>query len=835
LLAIKSAIRARLGFSHAASRDVDAEQAFLRALIGGGILLYATYVALTSSEIGKTLALVMVAASIPLLAGMSMLWWFRRHSDRPASMRYVAICADLIPLTVGLWGADEFGVPLIGFYLWVTVGNGFRFGPRMLMFAYWVSNICFLALLIFGPFWRSHTAIGIGFALILASIPLYVLVLLSRLTAQKDAALELSNAKSRFVANVSHELRTPLTGVYAVHELLRRRKLAPDEKSLVASLGHAIGTLKASVDAVLQMSKLEAGAERTDPKIFNLPYFLLQITKQFAPSAANKGLEWSVRVDDSLPVVAFGDPSHLQHIVGNLLNNAFKFTHSGGVKLYVAPVARGIRFDVVDSGIGIPKDKQATLFERFVQADATATRRYGGTGLGTSIAHDLTKLMGGAIGVESTPGQGSRFWIELPIATLPAEGAGAERLLNCRVQVLGDRSDAKPLEESLRALRANYDIVEHGHPQDRASAAVAVVVGLGRAAEESFPKDTLETPWLIADRTASDAPLSVVMSQGAAGVISDWSPRGLLQNLQALANTALLFASVADSVRTEAGASYRILLADDNKSNQVLLARILEGGGHKVLCASRGDEAFDLLTSSNVDIAILDLNMPDMSGEEVVKMYRMGEVGSGKRVPVVILSADATSAAREGSLAAGADEFLTKPVMAGDLLAAIDRLMAGVAGRGNAGAAGGSDLSVGPSKETRRPVDREGLAPGLVDIDRIDALRRIASDDRAFLQRYVGAAFDDLEAAIRELHGAIGAQDAQSCRDALHKIDGTASSLGADALLRSAKSMRGLVVENVAAPKIGDALAELSTLCALTKSTLAASLQDPNRRTIREP
>ena len=197
-------------------------------------------------------------------------------------------------------GGDEAGVPVIGIYLWVTVGNGFRFGPRYLLVAYWLSLVGFSALLLFVPFWQSHRAIGVGYMAVLAVIPLYVLVLLSRLTAQKDAAEQLSNAKSRFVANVSHELRTPLTGVFAVYDLLRARRMVPDDRELVGMLGSAITTLKGSVDAVLQMSKLEAGAERAEPRPFNLWFFLQQITALARPQAATRNLAWHLHVESDV-------------------------------------------------------------------------------------------------------------------------------------------------------------------------------------------------------------------------------------------------------------------------------------------------------------------------------------------------------------------------------------------------------------------------------------------------------------------------------------------------------------------------------------------------------
>ncbi len=549
---LRSLVRQRLGFSQAELRDVDAEQAFLRTLIGGGILAYASYVSLSEVELSRAMKLMLIAASMPLTAGVWMLWWFRHHTSRPAAMRYFAICADLIPLTVGLWGADEHGVPLIGFYLWVTVGNGFRFGPRMLMFSYWLSILCFLALLLFGPFWALHRAIGVGFGLILATIPLYVLVLLSRLTAQKDAALELSNAKSRFVANVSHELRTPLTGVYAVYDLLRRRRLAPDDRSLIGSLGSAITTLKGSVDAVLQMSKLEAGAERTDPRLFNLRYFLQRTASLVQPQAFAKNLVWSLDIDPMVPATAYGDPLHLQHVLGNLLNNALKFTPSGSVTLRVRRSGGGIRFEVMDTGIGIALEKQETLFERFVQADSTATRRYGGTGLGTSIAHDLVKLMGGQISLNSALGRGSTFSFELPIAVPQDSAHSVITTSRNTVVVVGYASNERKAIEEMIAAVGLQPIGRDPTNTDRslleAKKCLATILVLSAADASAYTDAMLRghpnevSPWLVVATGYSATQGAALLRSGAVGLLPlTLDIEGWQQVFCGLANSSSIF------------------------------------------------------------------------------------------------------------------------------------------------------------------------------------------------------------------------------------------------------------------------------------------------------
>ena len=435
-------------------RDPDLEQAVLRVIISFLVFGYALGIVVVEGKLSYGLQVALIASALNTVVGACMWWQLRRDPERHPSLRYIGIVSDLTTTTIGMTGGDEAGVPLIGIYLWVTIGNGFRFGARYLLVSYWVSLVGFGALLIFVPFWQTHRAIGLGFMAVLAVIPLYMLVLLSRLNAQKDAAEQLSNAKSRFVANVSHELRTPLTGVFAVYDLLRMRKMVPDDQELVGMLGSAVNTLKTSVDAILQMSKLEAGAEQTELRPFNLWYFLHQLAASARPQATAKSLAWHLNIEPDVPSIVQGDSNHLSHALGNLVNNAFKFTHSGSVSLRVIRTMQGrVRFEVTDTGIGIPLEQQERLFERFVQVDQSATRRFGGTGLGTSIAHDLVKLMGGRIGVISAPGQGSTFWIELPFSS-----GELNETINCVGSASGNFAN-RPRWACARRIRRHIEVV----------------------------------------------------------------------------------------------------------------------------------------------------------------------------------------------------------------------------------------------------------------------------------------------------------------------------------------------------------------------------------------
>lgn len=845
---IAALIRRRLGFAQAEKRDVDAEQAFLRVFVISLLLLYAAY-AVWSDGFTPGLRLAVIAGTACGLAGLFMLRYFHKHAERPAWLRYFGIAADLVPLTVGLAGVDETGVPLIGVYLWVILGNGFRFGPRFLMAAYWLSGLCFTLLMVFVPFWQNHRSLGIGFMLILATVPLYVLVLLSRLTAQKDAAEQLSNAKSRFVANVSHELRTPLTGVFAVYELLRRHRLAPDDRELVGSLGSAITTLKTSVDAVLQMSKLEAGAERAEQRLFNLRFFLQQLDTQFRHQASAKQLAWVVDVDVRVPFAVVGDVSHLHHVMGNLLNNALKFTSKGGVTLRAEATPNGVRFEVIDTGIGIPLEQQEKLFERFVQADVSATRKFGGTGLGTSIARDLTVLMGGKIGVRSARGHGSTFWVELPLAA-PSSGQPIPALDTQRAMLIVGAVSAERdrCAEIISSLGFHVEVVSESS-NDRPSfdpshylATLLVMSAVHASAyADSMFRDRagVVCPWLVVTRAPTFNQAATLLRSGAVGLLDPAiSIEALGAHLAALENRLEL--SRLDDVQelqTQFAGQLNILLADDNLSNQMLLARILVDAGHNVQSVSRGGDAFDLMATGKLDLAILDLNMPDISGPDVIKLYRAGETGTGEKLPIIILSADATPAAQQESLEAGANDYLTKPVMADQLLAAIDRMIAGARTRKRY--VEGNDLAA-ETKTNRGPKDNDAprtpepdRQPGLyltgghvlVDFERIEALRRIANHDRTFLDQYVEAAFNDLESAIKELRGAIANSDMRTARDALHKIDGTSASIGALALTQSAKNMRQYLSSGPDSDAAA-AMAEVTTTCALTKSAMASLLQE---------
>ncbi|MFT5588803.1 MAG: two-component system sensor histidine kinase RpfC [Bradyrhizobium sp.] len=339
--------------------------------------------------------------------------------------RVIAILNDAGGITCGMLFAGELGMPIYLFYLWIIFGNGFRFGKPYL-YATLLASLAGLSLVLWQvDYWQQHRALGIGLWCGLALLGLYFSTLVARLTRALQQEAAANQAKRSFISSVSHEMRTPLNAIIGMTDLLQGTRLDREQDAMLDSLDTAAHLMLALVEDVLDFSKIEAGKLVIEEAGFDLPRLANGIIDLFRYQARERGLELLLELDPAIPRGLRGDPHHLRQVLVNLMSNAIKFTEHGHVVLRITQTPGDsvrVRFDVKDTGIGIAPEAQTRIFDSFMQADESTTRRYGGTGLGTTISRQLVELMGGQLGLHSQVGVGSTFWFELALLSqLPDE------------------------------------------------------------------------------------------------------------------------------------------------------------------------------------------------------------------------------------------------------------------------------------------------------------------------------------------------------------------------------------------------------------------------------
>ena len=411
--------------------DQEPGQAKLRIAIGILIVIYIflpighdesfskTLITLSgvSFSLATSLSLLYTSCSLAIFAAILI-------NPVPSPVRRVAgITLDALTLSFLMYHSGDGSVPLFFIYLWIILGNGFRYGIKYLYICQAISVAGFLGVIYGGEYWINHSSFASSLFIMLCLLPLYAAFLLKKLHAAVDMAKQANNAKSRFLANMSHELRTPLNGVIGMGELLRETKLTNEQRELVTSMHSSANRLLELIENILDISKIEAGKILVENKEFDLHKLVNSVLLMLAPIGERKGLQVSCYFDPETPFKLKGDDRYLHQILVNIINNAIKFTKAGSVTLSIRPLAGSgttrnpvIRFEVKDTGIGIPADALDKIFENFTQADISTSRSFGGTGLGTTISRELVELMGGRIGVESEVKKGSTFWFTLPVA-----------------------------------------------------------------------------------------------------------------------------------------------------------------------------------------------------------------------------------------------------------------------------------------------------------------------------------------------------------------------------------------------------------------------------------
>ena len=784
---IRESLKERLS----ARPDSEHEQALIRVAVAGGVLLYFLIADFALEEV--TEGLIIASAFLPL-----SLLIFAAVIANPGVSRVRRIGATLIDIgacTACMAVSGATGAPLYIAYLWTTFGNGFRYGKPYLYNSLALSVAGFSLVLVVNDYWLENRMLGVGLLVGMVMLSLYVAKLVTRLSDSVHRAEAANQAKRRFLSTVSHEMRTPLNAIIGMNDLLRDTALNTEQAEMVKAMHEASRSMLKLVEDVLDISKIEAGKVNIEETDFDLHSLINGTVSVLAHQAEMRRLYLRTHVMPEVPHALRGDPYHLRQVLYNLIGNGIKFTESGGVGLTVSSLGESdhavrLRFAIKDTGIGVAPEVQERIFESFVQADDSTTRRYGGTGLGTTISKQLVEMMGGQIGLQSTPGKGSTFWFELSFKK-QATGQIPEvslRLNDIRIMLLGfSEQEQHLLEQDLATWGAR---IGRAAGVEAAAARLAEAQSLGHPyqlvlAREDAEADPVHMLASLKNNRTQKAPPTILCTPGVSGIRrAEALASGYAAVLEIPFNTRLLFNAVHSATAVQGGQEgvislsdyyatrdanrrrYQILVAEDNPTNQRVILGILERAGHRVRVVDNGEQALDVLENERFDVIIMDLNMPELGGLDAARAYRFIDPGA-LQVPIIMLSADVTSEAMKECEDAGIDAFLPKPVEARKLLDTIAKLV-------TKREADSSQFGKEDAADAARVVNSATLAE-----------LELISSGSGFMPELINGFIQDGEALLRQMEAAVAAGQYDTLRDLVHAMKGSAVTLGADQLYRT--------------------------------------------------
>ena len=622
----------------------------------------------------------------------------------------------------------------------------------------------------------------------------------------RDAALESAEFKARFLANMSHEIRTPMNGIIGMTELALETELTQEQREYLNMTKMSAHSLLGLINDILDFSKIEAGKLHLESVPFGLRECISGILKPLGLRADQKGLELTADIPATVPDNIIGDPLRLRQILINLTDNAIKFTHVGEVTVQVSVEEPGsneqvLHFAVIDSGIGIPSDKQQHIFEAFSQADDSTTRRYGGTGLGLAIAGELVRKMGGRVWVESEVGKGTTFHFTARLRMagtgtreLRAEDAGA--LAELRALVIEDNeSTGRILRELLLSWGVQTTVVTTG---ESAAHALAQAAREGSTYSHVLLDATIPASGglLFVEQIKREFAGTIIMmvpSSTPSGVRQRYHKLGINRFITKPVSHAELLDCMLAGVRGRATqldrasapstdsavTGLRILLAEDNVVNQALATTLLEKRGHFVRHAGNGLEAVKAATSEEFDLILMDVQMPELDGLGATAAIREWEADAGRHTPIVAMTAHAMAGDRERCIAGGMDGHIAKPIDKNELAALLARYANEKAER----------MKTADSESVAAEFHGQTLATHSLATLTREALLDSLDDDESLMHRIITLFLENAPLLLCGIRESIDRRNASEVARSTHALIGTLKTFGASEACRITTSL----------------------------------------------